>query len=176
MIGCGGDLPEDRARDAVAAGQELKRAADYVPRVHGIFERYRARARRAAPAIAEYKATGNSALLRQIDSRAPGVTKIDARTGRPSGLNEQAVRDLVRAANGKPRTEKQQAQVFRRAASSDVKRLLRAVKGEPLDASLGVDDQTVESLLRSAEKSARPWWPDLAARLTRGLKAGRQEG
>lgn len=176
MIGCGGDVPEERARDAVAAGRELEQAADNVPRVHGIFERYRARATSAAPVIAQYRATGDPALLRQINSRAPGVTKIDARTGRPASLYEPAVRDLLRAANSRPRTEKQVAQRVRRAVSGDIERILRAVKGEPLDASLGIDDQTVESVLQGAEKSARKWWPDLAAGLTRRLKEGRQEG
>jgi len=47
------------------------------------------------------------------------------------------------------------------------------VKGEPLDASLGGEDRTVESLLQGATRSARDWWPDLAARLTRRLKEGR---
>lgn len=176
LSGCGGDLPEERAREALAAAQDLKRAAENVPKVHGIFERYRTRAKLAAPEIEEYRATGNRSLLRRIEARAPGVTKIDSRTARPTGLNERAVRDLVRVANSKPRTEQQEAQAFRRAAASDVGRLLRAVKGEPLEASLGIDDHTVESLLQGAEKSTRAWWPDLAARLSRRLKEGRQEG
>ncbi len=173
LSGCGGDLPSDRAREALAAEQELRKTAENVPRVHKIFEKYRRRGKVAAPTIEEYRQTGNRALLREIDAQAPGVTKIDSRTGRPSGLNEQAVRDLLRAARSGPRTEKQEAQDFRRAASSDVGRLLGAVKGEPLDASLGGEDRTVESLLQGATRSARDWWPDLAARLTRRLKEGR---
>ncbi|MDQ3648547.1 MAG: hypothetical protein M3433_08205 [Actinomycetota bacterium] len=172
LSGCGGpgEVPSDRAREALDAARELKETAGNVPRMHKILERYRRRGELAAPAIEEYKQTGNRALLRRIDAQAPGVTTFGRRSGRPSGLNERAARDLVRAGKSKPRTPKERAQDVRRAASNDVDRLLKAVKGEPLEAGLGVEEHTVESLVQDARESARDWWPDLAAKLNRRLK------